>query len=657
MKKRTLIYIGSIIILFFIWKNVMSFLNREPKKEIPVTPPTVKTVQSQIITKSPFQEQIYITGRVGSVQEVTVSTQGSGFITWVMGNMGDRVVAGQTLARIGDTYWLTENAIGTAALGLEWAQIGQNSTILSLAQAMNNAKLSFEKSQKDFEAAEKNAKETLALAERNASSLQLSPNAEWEIVSKAQLDLNNYITSQQKQLDAFESSYDNQLNNFQSFLTNVIDTADTLLGVSEQKNRENDSFEYLLSARDSAKKIIAEDFLRKLILYKNWTPKEDDSLIDRVIELQKVQWITNDLLTSVETVLLNTVTDATIFPISMLNTYRATIDAYQAQYSGISSGLVNFLNTAQTFLATYQNERLAREQAVTLAAQNAQNNLSQTKISTEINLRAAATGLEMSKNAYTTAQKAYDLGIQQSDQWVSVASIRLSDARVWAERLLVKAPFSGSIISRSVEIGALVSPGMNLFTIGDTSNLIVRADVSVDQRKFLNVGQEVSITTSKGLMKGKIAHIASGPDSQSRLFKIEVSITTLLPGITLGDIVQLALPWEVLAIDGTQKEYVVVPYSSLKNLWQELYVVYILTPKNGSEDVWIARERSVKIGYMNETSVTLSEGLELGERVVIIGTLNVEDGDTVQLISWNLFDPTTLTAPTSQKQTTALEPK
>jgi hypothetical protein len=227
------------------------------------------------------------------------------------------------------------------------------------------------------------------------------------------LELANFIASQQQQLDAYETSYENQLQNFQSFLANVLDTSDTLLGVSEQNKTLNDSYEYLLSAKDSQQKIVAEDILRKLLTYKEWSLDATLPLLDRVTELQKAHTLVNSLLAATETVLINSVTDATLFPPATLATQRALIDGYQTQYSGISTALVSFLNTSQAFLATYENERLAREQAVKLASDNGASTLAQTKITVENTLRAAETGLQLAKNAYETTRKTHDLTLQQ----------------------------------------------------------------------------------------------------------------------------------------------------------------------------------------------------------------------------------------------------
>lgn len=49
----------------------------------------------------------------------------------------------------------------------------------------------------------------------------------------------------------------------------------------------------------------------------------------------------------------------------------------------------------------------------------------------------------------------------------------------------ITAPFSGVIIAKNAEVGSLASPGANLFTLGDTSSLIVKIEVSVEEQKSL----------------------------------------------------------------------------------------------------------------------------------------------------------------------------
>lgn len=65
------------------------------------------------------------------------------------------------------------------------------------------------------------------------------------------------------------------------------------------------------------------------MVYKKWSPDAKLPLLDRVTELQKVHTLVNSLLAAVETVLINTVTDVSVFSPTTLAGQRATVDAYQ----------------------------------------------------------------------------------------------------------------------------------------------------------------------------------------------------------------------------------------------------------------------------------------------------------------------------------------
>lgn len=290
--------------------------------------------------------------------------------------MGDSVLAGQILASIADTYGLSGNAIDEAQLGFTSAGLSRDNTLVSLNQSLENARVAYEKAKKDYDASK--------LSDGKSTT-----------ISKAELDLQNYITTQEKTLSGYETTYQSQLQSFQSFIANVIDTADTLLGVSDVKMRQNDSYEHLLKATEPQKFIIAQQALEKLLPYKNWLPNNNLSLLARVEELQRVYALVNDILTDVETVLINTTPDGNFLLPATLSTHRATIDGYQTQYSTISTGLVSFLNNAQSFLATYEKDRLSRELGVQTTAEN--------------NLNA----LDLAQKAYEAAQKARDIADAQ----------------------------------------------------------------------------------------------------------------------------------------------------------------------------------------------------------------------------------------------------
>lgn len=144
--------------------------------------------------------------------QVTLTAQASGRIGGIYVKAGEKVIAGQTLAEIDDTYGTANNARDEAGIALQTAELTFASTKLTLDQAVRSAEVAYERAKQDYE----NARLDTKPGEDSGKS-------------KAQLDYENFIATQEKTLAGFETSYQNQLQNLQSLLANVIDTSDTLL--------------------------------------------------------------------------------------------------------------------------------------------------------------------------------------------------------------------------------------------------------------------------------------------------------------------------------------------------------------------------------------------------------------------------------------------
>lgn len=186
----------------------------------------VETVMAGALTKEIMLQKSALM-KAGT--QANITAQASGRIGGIYVRAGERVIAGQILAEIDDTYGTTNNARDEAAIALETAKLSLASTTLSLNQSVASAKIAYEKAQKDYEAAKISATTDPTTGK-----------------SKAQLDYENFITTQEKTLAGYETTYQSQLQSFQSFLANVIDTTDTLLGVSDAKRNSNDLFDTLL---------------------------------------------------------------------------------------------------------------------------------------------------------------------------------------------------------------------------------------------------------------------------------------------------------------------------------------------------------------------------------------------------------------------------
>jgi membrane fusion protein, multidrug efflux system len=116
---------------------------------------------------------------------------------------------------------------------------------------------------------------------------------------------------------------------------------------------------------------------------------------------------------------------------------------------------------------------------------------------------------------------------------VTAAEAQLADAKsrlAAAERslsdTLIKAPFSGVVSKRHVNVGDVVSPGTELFTIIDPSSMRLEGTVPSDDLKALRVGAivEFSVRGYDKPFQGRIERIAPQADATTRQVPIYVSI-------------------------------------------------------------------------------------------------------------------------------------
>jgi RND family efflux transporter MFP subunit len=188
----------------------------------------------------------------------------------------------------------------------------------------------------------------------------------------------------------------------------------------------------------------------------------------------------------------------------------------------------------------------------------------------------------------------------------------------------LKAPFSGYILSRNVDLGSLVSPATNAFTIADIGRVKVAFGAPDYGLSRVRLGQELTIQTeSAAPVKGRVTSISPAADTRNRIFAIEVTVDNrdghLRPGmiasIGLGEIPHSSISIPLSAI---------VPLSSEP----DHFAVMVAQERAGR---LVANLRKVQLGTAHDNSVAV-EGVQPGERVVSVGAQLLKDGDPIQVI-------------------------
>lgn len=165
--------------------------------------------------------------------------------------------------------------------------------------------------------------------------------------------------------------------------------------------------------------------------------------------------------------------------------------------------------------------------------------LEDARVSATSAVRSAENQLAVARREAERTEKLASAGalaardVDVSHNTVTSAEAQLADAKsrlATAERSLndtmIKAPFSGVVSKRQVNVGDVVSPGTELFTIIDPSSMRLEGTVPSDDLKTLRVGAVVEFTV-RGYdrsFQGRIERIAPQADATTRQVPIYVSI-------------------------------------------------------------------------------------------------------------------------------------
>lgn len=187
-------------------------------------------------------------------------------------------------------------------------------------------------------------------------------------------------------------------------------------------------------------------------------------------------------------------------------------------------------------------------------------------------------------------------------------------ARSKVSDTLIYAPQDGIIITRDLETGATVSPGMSIFTLADPLTVWVKANVDESQLKGLAVGKLAMITlrSSPGeQLPGRVARLAYQSDRVTEELEVDVAFTEPLKNFRLGE------QSEVNIVSGMKTGAQSLPSSALIS-------------KDKKTGVWLVANgkltfREVTIGITDRRNFTeIVTGLADGEQVALASPPEME---------------------------------
>ena len=217
------------------------------------------------------------------------------------------------------------------------------------------------------------------------------------------------------------------------------------------------------------------------------------------------------------------------------------------------------------------------------------------------------------------AQANYDMVRSRRAQINSKMAVVEQDIRaagIMRDYAKMAAPFSGVVITRTVEPGNLATPGVPLLTIEQDG--LYRLEVSVDESRLASVraGQAVeAVLEADRKQNARVAEIVPSVDAASRTYIVKLDLPAA-PQLRTGMFGRAVFPL------GVQK-VVAVPLTALTERGQ-LQSVFVV------ED-GVAHTRLVTTGRRTKDAAEILSGLNAGEKVVLPVPAGLQDGARVEV--------------------------
>lgn len=218
----------------------------------------------------------------------------------------------------------------------------------------------------------------------------------------------------------------------------------------------------------------------------------------------------------------------------------------------------------------------------------------------------------------------YDLALSNLEQ----AQTMVAKDQVTIAKKDIKAPFSGKLGIRRINLGQYLNPGDAIVSLQQLDPLLVNFNLPQQDFPKLSLGEKIKLKTDlypNQAFEGEVTAINSQVTQQTRNIEVQATLPNpenkLYPGIFANVSVLLPTSTKVVAVPNTAVSY---------SLYGDL--VYVLTPTgktNQSKAIYQAKAVQVTTGDPIDNDVIIESGIKANDIVVNSGQLKLQDGSLV----------------------------
>ena len=206
---------------------------------------------------------------------------------------------------------------------------------------------------------------------------------------------------------------------------------------------------------------------------------------------------------------------------------------------------------------------------------------------------------------------------------------QIAEVKATIDRKTIRAPFSGVLGLRQVNLGQYLGGGDPLVTLQSLNPIYVNFGVPQQSVGHIPVGRAITVTTTDNggaTWTGRVTAIDSLVDQATRNIQIQATLANADGKLRPGMFVQAAVAL------GPSEPAIVLPASAINYApyGDSVFVVADITGEDGKTYRGV-RQQLVKVGPSRGDQVSVLSGVKAGDEVATSGLFKLRNGAAVQI--------------------------
>ena len=216
---------------------------------------------------------------------------------------------------------------------------------------------------------------------------------------------------------------------------------------------------------------------------------------------------------------------------------------------------------------------------------------------------------------------------QSTQAAIDNAKAQIGEAKIALGYCELRAPFDSWVLKRNVDVGTLVGPATNGFTLADTRTVKAVFGVPDTAMGRIKLGSPQTVRTEAlpQSFSGHVTAISAAADPKSRVYSVEVRIDNP------GNLLKSGMIASITIGTPSREPVSVVPISAVirSPSNQQGFAVFVT---DGPGDMVRVHAQDVTLGNTYGNDIAVLTGVNVNDRIVTSGTNMIKAGDRVRII-------------------------